>query len=1037
MSERSYVEIPFLEWLAGKPADPTDRGLGWTYRSPKDMEAFDRPESDPIVEDLLRQAIRRINTSVDDDGQALRVIAEFRKLLNKPDPLDANRSTLDALRDGIPIVLRPGEDATTVHLIAFDSDRQHLNDFTVTNQYPVRGAKKAIADTVLLVNGIPVVVLEYKSVWASGHDWKEGVRQAHRYMREAPALLAPNVFCVAADEAIFRYGTVNFQPRTERDVEKQREFWSPWLSQYPTQRLYWTLPSDQQDPDPLRAAACGLLQPRNVLDFLESFVVFETRRGRTIKKIARYQQFEAANDVVDRVVEGRHKTGLLWHTTGSGKSLTMLFTAYKLRHQSRLKNPTVFIVVDRTDLKTQISDDFDDCDYPNVTKAMGVEDLKAKIRTDRRETVVTTIQCFQRMNDLQPNQRDNIILLIDEAHRSQKGDGAGFAMTMRAKLPNASRYGLTGTPIDRTMINTHRDFGPVIDGQQERYLSYYGIRQAIRDGATLPVHYLPSYIPFAVDEKALNISFEQMCEQMEIEDQEEKDMVQRREARWKALVKDERRIQRVVGDIVDHFLKYPDPSGFKAQVVTVDREACARYKAELDQQLQARGLPAEWSEVVISSAQNDSDELRRFHYDKAKTDELIEWFKLTPMQWEAANRQKHGPEASKWKPPLKILIVCDRLLTGFDAPVEQVMYLDKPLRDHNLLQAMARTNRPLPEMNKLNGLIVDYFGVFNDLQKALNFDESVREEAAINWDRLKEQVPLELGRCMVPFHGIKIDDTRDCLLACLRRLSDSQVALEFETNFKHLEALWEALSPDESLYPYRHEYAWLCAMYIAHRRRNRRDAITHDELAQKTRELIHQFTELLVTAEDVPVYKVDVDYLVKVQSLPTAADRAAELEAALTAELVDGPDGFAYKQLGERLKQAVEAKQNDDEAALRFLREAEEIVYDVNAIKTEPQRLGLTQTGEFELYTVIKAFAATPDEALCVQAAKAMIKHLRDKHYLPAGWSATLGGRKRVSLELQILSWDAPFDALQLAPTDLEDAVFLRTAVEELAKVIP
>jgi type I restriction enzyme R subunit len=340
-------------------------------------------------------------------------------------------------------------------------------------------------------------------------------------------------------------------------------------------------------------------------------------------------------------------------------------------------------------------------------------------------------------------------------------------------------------------------------------------------------------------------------------------------------------------------------------------------------------------------------------------------------------------------------------------------------------------------MNKLNGLIVDYFGVFNDLQKALNFDESVREEAAINWDRLKEQVPLELGRCMAPFHGIKIDDTRDCLLACLRRLSDSQVALEFETNFKHLEALWEALSPDECLYPYRHEYAWLCAMYIAHRRRNRRNAITHDELAQKTRELIQQFTELLATAEDVPVYKVDADYLVKVQALPTAADRAAELEAALTAELIDGPDGFAYKQLGERLKQAVEAKQNDDEAALRFLREAEEIVYDVNAIKTEPQRLGLTQTGEFELYTVIKAFVATPDEALCVQAAKAMIKHLRDKHYLPAGWSATLGGRKRVSLELQILSWDAPFDALQLAPTDLEDAAFLKTAVEELAKVMP
>ena len=282
------------------------------------------------------------------------------------------------------------------------------------------------------------------------------------------------------------------------------------MSQYPTKRLYWSLPDDQRDTDRVRAATLGLLLPCNVVDFIENFTVFETKKGKTIKKVARYQQFEATNDIVDRVLEGQHKTGLIWHTQGSGKSLTMIFAGYKLRRQAKLKNPTVMIVVDRRDLKTQIGDDFENCDYPNVDKALGVHDLKEKIRKDYQGTVVTTIQCFQQMDDLEPSQRDNIILLVDESHRSQKGKAAGFAMTMRAKLPKAFRFGMTGTPIDRTMVNTHRDFGPIIDGDQERYLSYYGIRQSIRDGATLEVYFEPHYVPIAVEDQPLSVGFEEM-----------------------------------------------------------------------------------------------------------------------------------------------------------------------------------------------------------------------------------------------------------------------------------------------------------------------------------------------------------------------------------------------------------------------------------------------------------------------------------------------------------------------------------------------
>ena len=198
---------------------------------------------------------------------------------------------------------------------------------------------------------------------------------------------------------------------------------------------------------------------------------------------------------------------------------------------------------------------------------------------------------------------------------------------------------------------------------------------------------------------------------------------------------------------------------------------------------EARGLPPEWSDVIISEAQNSEPEIEKFEYPKTKQDELIDYFKLTPAEWEAWNRERYGDDRSKWRPPLKILIVCDRLLTGFDAPVEQVMYLDKPLRDHNLLQAIARTNRPLPSMQKRTGLVVDYFGVFANLEKALNFDENIREESLIDWDALRATVPGEVARCMELFKGITIADTRECLLAALRRLREADAAKTFRAEF--------------------------------------------------------------------------------------------------------------------------------------------------------------------------------------------------------------------------------------------------------------
>lgn len=1010
------------------------------------MAEFERPLEDPLVEKLLTEAVLRINPHVESERQAHLAVNALRKAIVQPDRLTANRATLDLLRDGVKLVLRPGDDARTVQFIAFEEDRQHLNDFTATNQYRVQGVKQCRDDTVLMVNGIPLVIAEYKSFLASGKDWREAVHQLHRYQQQAPQMLAPNVFCVAADEEEFRYGTVLFHEATKEDIDRHLDMWGRWLSLYPDHHGWWNEPEAAHPDDPLETPVKGLLRmkPAHVLDFLQHFVVFETKRGVTAKKIARYHQFEAVNELVDRTVTlvgkpvtPQDRTGLIWHTQGSGKSLTMVFAGQKLRRHPAMRNPTVLIVVDRRDLKTQLADDFEACDYPNVEKALGVQDLRHRLQTGWRGTLVTTLQSFQRMDDLVPLSRDNIVSLVDECHRSQTGTNKGsresHALTMRVKLENAFRFGFTGTPIDRTLQNTHRDFGPLKDGVQERYLSYYGIRRSIQDGATLEVHYIRDIVPIEVDEEPLSIGFEKICEEMELEDEEAKDFVQRQRSQWKELARHPDRVVIVLDKMLDHFFSHPDPSGFKAQLVLVDRKACAIYKDILDDRLLARGIPPETSEVIISTAQNSEPDIQRFEFAKAKQDDLIDYFKLTPMEWEVWNRERYGDDRGRWRPPLKILIVCDRLLTGFDAPVEQVMYLDKPLRDHNLLQAIARTNRPLPSMKKRTGIVVDYFGVFDDLEKALNFDESVREESLIDWDRLRETVPVEVARCLETFKGIDIKETRECLLAALRRLREPDVARNFEQNFKSLERLWEAVSPDPCLYPHRYKYSWLCGIYVAFRRRRGGSRDTYGELSAKTKELIEENTTFVQIAQTLPVLEIDQDYVSKLDELPSPADKAAALEAMLTAELTEEDSSFLYRLLGERLQKLKERKEAGDEATAKRLRELEKIAGEAAAAGQEPERLGLNLPGEYELFTVLRAHASVNDEDYIADCARRMVDHLRHQRLLETGWSNSISGRMVVEQSLLAESWNSSYGQLGFDP-QAPNPPFLEPSVAELAK---
>ena len=938
-SELNTVELQIVEWLTE---------LGWTYRSPEEMRAYARPLADPFVQPLLVDALIRLNPEVVQSvPEAETVIQYLRACHHTPDWLMANQTFLCFLQDGIRIQLRPGEPTQTIRLVDYENVAN--DDLCVTRQYQVRGTRTVRADLTLLVNGIPVVLIEAKSPTASS-DWRTAARQLARYQEEAPQLLASNLLNVAADGLKFRYGATN----------APEEHWAEWKDAWPR-----SVPSAACE---MQVGVTGLLAPDNLLDMLAHFWVFETRDNRTVKKVARYQQLRATNKIVNRVIEGEHDRGLIWHTQGSGKSLTMIFTAQKLRRHPALEQPTVFIIVDRTNLDAQITGTFEAVDFPNVDRAFSIADLRGIIESGRRGVFITTVQKFQELGDVATD-RSNIIVLADESHRSQEGL---CGLECQRVMPKARRFGFTGTPIDRDHLNTFRNFGPVVDGKQERYLDIYSIRQSIADGATLPVHYQPRDARWRISRELLDAAFEEEFERLS---EPQRTRLQKEHARLKLLMKSPERVSSIATDIAGHFREHAEPNGLKGQVVCVDREACVLVKAALDGH-----LPREASVVVISEGPDDLPALREHHRGKSGQEAVIRDFK----------KPSEMPQ---------LLIVCDMLLTGFDAPIEQVMYLDKPLRDHGLLQAIARTNRPYE--GKQNGLIVDYFGVFQNLQDALNYDEAEIEDAVLDWDALKEQFPVALAEALSYFAGIKREDSLPCLLACLRRLEDPpERQAEFEQRYRHTQALWEAIMPDPDLYAYRHDYAWLCDFYMAYLKRfKRQDTTDLRAYGAKTRQLILEHTHILDVQRDLPVYRIDQNYLVLINDLPgDPDDKAADMEQAVTRELQvrQGTDP-AYEKLSERLERILRAKRDGMLQGIQLMLELRALVQEIVDTGQAPERTGISP-GEHAIMQQALGMVPQADPERCKSLAQDIAGFVQHRAF--SGWVASTNARQEVGQEI-------------------------------------
>lgn len=483
----------------------------------------------------------------------------------------------------------------------------------------------------------------------------------------------------------------------------------------------------------------------------------------------------------------------------------MIFAAQKLRMIPELKNPTVVIVDDRIDLESQITGDFTSADIPNLDSAGTKEELIKFFQADIRKILITTIFRFGDVTETL-NTRDNIIVMVDEAHRTQEGD---LGEKMRLALPNAFFFGLTGTTINRLDKNTFRTFGAIED--KSGYMSRYSFSDSIRDQATLLLHFEPVPVELHVDKEKIDAEFEKMTK--DLTEQEKAELSRR--VNMKAIMYDQERIHNVCLHIEKHFRTKIRPNGYKGMVVTYDRECCLKYKAELDIL-----MGPEATTIVMDTNNDKADRYKAYRRDRDQEAALLDEFR--------------DPNNS-----LQTIIVTAKLLTGFDAPNLQVMYLDKPMKDHTLLQAVCRVNR-VADVGKAYGLIVDYIGIFDNVAKALNFNDKTMQQVITNIESVKAELPNLVNKCLEYFLGVdRTVDGFEGLQAAQEAIPTDELKDKFAADFRVLARTWEALSPDPCLNKYKKDYIWLSNVYESVKPVDNTGALIWAALGPKTLELVH------------------------------------------------------------------------------------------------------------------------------------------------------------------------------------------------------
>ena len=850
-------------------------GAEWQFQS---SDQLDRGVNEVLVESHLKEALIRLNPEISQNPElADEVIHKLRAILfsvYQVGLVKANEEFFKWLTGEKTMPFGENNHHVPVRLIDFDDLTQ--NQYIVTNQFRIHHRETKIPDVVFIINGIPVVVGEAKTPIRPSVSWLDGAHEVHNiYENAVPQLFVPNILSFATEGKELFYGAVRCP----------LEFWAPWRIEGDEDKIAKSLGLGEVGKE-----LTDLLKPARLLDILSNFSLFTTnKKKQRIKVIPRFQQYEGANKIVQRVIEGRIKKGLIWHFQGSGKSLLMVFAAQKLRREPKLKSPTVIVLVDRTDLDTQISGTFNAADVANVESTDSIKELQQMLERDTRKIIISMIHKFR---DAKPNMntRDNIIVLVDEAHRTQEGD---LGRQMRAALPNAFLFGLTGTPVNKADKNTFWAFGAEED--QGGYMSRYTFHDSIRDDATLPLHFEPRLVDVHVDKDALDKAFAEFKESSALTD-EEADALNQKSAKMAAFLKAPERVEKIVQDIAIHFKEKVGPQGFKAMIVTPDRHACVQYKEELD-----KHFPEDASMVVISTTANDDfDFKKKWAVDKSKQEKIVDEF-------------------NDEKSELKFIIVTAKLLTGFDAPILQTMYLDKSIKDHTLLQAICRTNRLYPQ--KTFGRIVDYFGVFDDAAKALEFDEESIQQVISNLSELREKLPQAMADALAHFNGVdRTLEGFEGLEAAQNAISGDEKKDAFASDFKYLAKLWESLSPDNLLDLYNEDYKWLAQVYESVKPASDNiGKLLWLTLGAQTTQLIHDNIHV-GDVHTLDEFVLDADVIEDIFNNPDPK-KTKQLEKILIMRFKKHGDLPAFKSLSERLEALRDKAEKGLITSIEFVKE--------------------------------------------------------------------------------------------------------------------
>lgn len=912
-NELELVERPLVEQLVG---------LGWR-RLPGDTgvpantgrEGF----RDALLKDRLRAALRRINPTAGgeewlDDARLSACVSRLELPASTP-LLEANRAVTDFLLNGTTVEGDVGGDAgaknQTVRYIDFD--RPENNDFLVVDQFRVEavGREPVIPDVVLFVNGIPLVVIECKSP-AITDPVEAGVDQLLRYCgrREGvrnegvEKLFHPNQLLVSTCSTQARFAALG----------AGREHYLEWKTTSPVPEANVAAALGVDGLTAGQTLAAGMLRPENLLRLLRDFVLFTEVGGSTVKLVPRYQQFRAVNRAIERLATGKtrledgdvdRRGGVIWHTQGSGKSLTMVFLIRAMRSTAKLRRFKIVVVTDRADLEEQLSATAALTGEP-MKRARSSAHLKELLREPGSGLVFAMIQKVQDDADKYPvlDESDESLLLVDEAHRSQSNT---LHANLRRALPNAARIGFTGTPLLAAEKKpTEEIFGPFIDR--------YTIRESEEDEATVPILYEGRTADAAVsDGRSLDELFEDMFDLSG----EELEAVKRKYAAESDVLEAEKLIAAKARDILRHYIQTVLPNGFKAQLVATSRLAVVRYRDALDEAL--REITGE-----IEAGEGEFARAARPHLETIKSlrfaavisgrgddpPEYAEWTDATKQRDRIARFKRplagEDPEESGDKADgLAFLCVKSMLLTGFDAPTEQVLYLDRKMRGHELLQAIARVNRTAP--GKTHGLVVDYYGVARHLEEALDmYAGEDRADAGRAMKSLADELPrLEARhlRARAPFedHGLDIHDFQPCL----DLLRDTSVRADFSVRLgQFLESLEVVLPRPEAL-PFVPDAKTLGFLNRSAANLYRDSQLSIFGAGAKVRDLI----DAHITANGVdpkvpPVSILDAHFYEAVASRGSDRAKASEMEHAARHHIEQrmNEDPAHYRKLSERLE---------------------------------------------------------------------------------------------------------------------------------------